>query len=187
MLDRRSTDPALASALRASALAVAAGLACGAGIVAVLSLSGRTARADLGALCSAGSPLTAFAAAGRPCDRLALNLVTLPYLTGLALLLPRLPGRLAVRLAHAAAAAAPAAVLAVLLLGSRTLLLDPPVLVVALGLGGLLLTGTLHVVGPLRARRRLLRPARAAHLALAALWLVVVLGSDLVSTLSAGG
>jgi hypothetical protein len=158
-------------------LAAAAGAAAGGAALLLVAAWGDPSRTDLGGLCLARSPLHVLAAPGRPCQRLALNLVTLPYVTGFALLVPRLPGRLAVRLAHVLAAAAPAAVLAAILAARPALLSDASAL---LGLGVLaaaLLTGVLHLARP--------RPAHAAHLALAALWLALTAGSNLVVSLSA--
>jgi hypothetical protein len=152
--------------------AVLIGAAAGGAALLVVAVWGQPSRTDLGGLCLAPSPLHLVAAAGRPCQRLALNLVTLPYLTGLGLLVPRLPGRLAVRLAHAAAAVAPAAALAAIGVARPALLADGSAL---LGLGVLaaaLLTGVLHLVRP--------RPAHAAHLALAVLWLALAVGSNLL-------
>jgi hypothetical protein len=148
------------------------GLAAGAAVLLVVAILGEPSRTDLGGLCLAPSPLHLVAAAGRPCQRLALNLVTLPYLTGCALLVPRLPGRPAVRLAHALAAAAPAAALAAIGAAQPSLLAGGTAL---LGLGVLtaaLATGALHLVRP--------RQAHAPHLALAALWLALTIGSNLL-------
>jgi hypothetical protein len=157
-------------------LAAAAGVAVGGVALLVVAAWGAPARTDLGGLCLAPSPLHLVATSGRPCQRLALNLVTLPYITGGVLLLPRLPGRMAARLAHVVVATAPAAALAAILL-ARPALADWSAL---LGLGVLvaaLLTGVLHLARP--------RSAHAAHLALAGVWLALAVGSDLLETVAA--
>jgi hypothetical protein len=158
-------------------LAAAAGAAAGGAALLLVAAWGDPSRTDLGGLCLARSPLQALAAPGQSCQRLALNLVTLPYITGLALLVPRLPGRLAVRLAHALAAAAPAAMLAAILSARPALLSDGSALLGFGALAAALLTGVLHLARP--------RPAHAAHLALAALWLALTAGSNLIDSLSA--
>jgi len=156
--------------------ALGAGLALGACAVVAVALLGRADQANVGGLCLAPSPVRALAAPGRPCDRLALNLVTLPYLTGAVLLLPRLPGRIAARLVHALAALAPAAVAAAVLAGRGT----PPdaALLLAAGvLAATVLTGALHLWPGRPAART------AAHLGLAAAWLALAAGANVAVTL----
>jgi hypothetical protein len=162
---------------RTRLLAAAAGAAVGIALLPLLVILGATARTDLSGLCLAPSPLHLLAAPpGRPCQRLALNLVTLPYITGAALLVPRLPARPAVRAAHLLAAGAPAAVLAAILVTRPSLLTDVGVLLGAGVLAGVLATGVLHLAWP--------RAAHAPHLALAALWLALAVGSNLVDSLA---
>lgn len=160
---------------RTTALVAAGGVALGAaGLLLVATLGDPTAT-DLGGMCLAASPLHALAAPGQPCQRLALNLVTLPYITGCALLVPRLPGRLAVRAAHVLAAVVPAAALVAILVARPALLGSWSAL---LGLGVLaaaLLTGAAHLARP--------RAVHAAHLGLAALWLALTVGANFVDAL----
>jgi hypothetical protein len=163
-----------------SARAWAALLGAAAGGAAVLAVAvwGEPRQAELGGLCVAPSPLHSLAGPGRPCDRLALNVVTLPYLTGLALLLPRLPWRLAPRLAHGLAAAGPVAVLALSVAARPELALDGGVLLALAVLAATLATGLLH----LALRGRAVRANHAAHLALASLWLTVAVATNVLAT-----
>ena len=145
--------------MRTGLLLAAAGAAAGGAALLLVATLGDPSRTDLGGLCLAASPLHAVAAPGQPCQRLALNLVTLPYLTGCALLLPRLPARLAVRLAHVLAAAAPAAVLLAILAARPALAADWSTLLGVAALAATLLTGAAHLARP--------RAANAVHLGLA--------------------
>jgi hypothetical protein len=167
--------------VRRALAAAAIGLALGGLAALLVALRGRPALTDLGGLCVATSPLRSLAAPGRPCQRLALNLVTLPYLTGLALLLPHVPARTAFRVAHALAAAGPVLLLAAIAPGGPPLLPDAGAALALAVLGATVVTGALHLV--VRPGRGAGRAAHLGHLGLAALWLALGVGSNLVDTL----
>jgi hypothetical protein len=130
-------------------------------------------------MCVASSPLQTLASADRPCQRLALNLVTLPYLTGLALLVPRMPGRLVVRILHGVAAAAPVLLLTAIATGGPPLVPDAGAMLALAALAATVVTGLLHLIGSLRRGRTV----QLAHVALACVWLALGVGSNLVDTL----
>lgn len=160
--------------------AAGVGLVVGGAIVLLIAFRGQPSLTDLGGMCVASSPLQTLTAPDRPCQRLALNLVTLPYLTGLALLFPRMPGRLAVRILHTLAAAAPVLLLAAIATGGPPLVPDAGAMLALAALAATAVTGLLHLAGSLRRGRTV----HMAHLALAGLWLALGVGSNLVDTLA---
>lgn len=168
--------------------AVFAGLAIGLLGILVIALTGRGLEgAGTDGMCVPESPLHRISATARPCGRLALNLVTLPYITGAVLLLPRLPGRLVMRALHTLGALALVAVVAAVASRRPAILQSPGALFVAGSLAALVLTGALQHLSPDRGRHRRWLTVRDLHLCLAAFWIVLVIGSTVMTVLAGRG
>lgn len=167
---------------------VFAGLAIGLVGILVIALTGSGLEgAGTEGLCVPESPLHRITATARPCGRLALNLVTLPYITGAVLLLPRLPGRLVMRVLHTLGALALVGVVAAMASRRPAVLQNPGVLFVVGSLAALVLTGALQHLSPDPGRRRRRLTVRDLHLCLAAFWIALVLGSTLLTVLVSAG